>query len=106
MVLEDILLDAGYEVMTCSHAGGAVRLLRDYPGHFSALVTDVHMPGKLTRMDLVSRVREAYSDLPIIVSLGRPDVLTPRWIDAHKVTVVDKPCSPQTLVEMVRRMVN
>ena len=74
-------------------------------GHFSALVTDLHMPGELNGMDLVAHVREVYSDLPVVISTGRPDVLTPRWIDAHRVTIVGKPYLPQALLGVVRQLV-
>ena len=105
MVLEDTLLDAGFDVMTSADAGGAIKLLRDYPDHFSALVTDVHMPGELNGIDLVAYVRDVYPDLPVVISTGRPDVLTPDWIKAHRVTVIDKPYLPETLVGMVKRLV-
>ncbi len=84
MVLEDTLLDIGFEVMASNHAVGAIKLLRDYPTHFSALVTDVHMPGELNGIDLVAHVREVCPDLPVVISTARPDVLTPRWIKAHR----------------------
>ncbi|WP_229074150.1 response regulator [Actinoplanes sp. DH11] len=40
-----ILSGAGYQVLTAGDAGEALRILEQHPGHVSALVTDVVMPG-------------------------------------------------------------
>jgi PAS domain S-box-containing protein len=40
-----ILSGAGYDVLTAGDAGEALRILEQHPGHVSALVTDVVMPG-------------------------------------------------------------
>lgn len=105
MVLEDTLRDAGFDVLAKVDAAGAIKELAERPGHFTAVVTDVHMPGELNGIDLVAHVRETHATLPVVVSTARPDVLTPGWIESHRATVLGKPYRPETLVKIVQRLV-
>ena len=104
MVAEDALHDAGHQVMTADHAPAAVGLLADHPNHFTCLVTDVHMPGELTGLDLVEHARERYPAMPIVVATGRPDVAPLEWRDRHRVLLLEKPYSPLRLVNAVERL--
>ena len=104
MMAECALRDAGHEVMAAEHASAAVGLIADHPGHFSCLVTDIHMPGKLTGIDLVEHTREQYPELSIMVATGRPDAVPQEWRDRHRVLLLEKPYSARHLVHTVERL--
>ena len=106
MMAEDALHDAGHEVMTAPHAPAAVRLIADHPDIFICLVTDIHMPGELTGLDLTEHVRERYPMLPIVVATARPNAAPLLWRDRHRVALLEKPYSPQLLVSMVERLLS
>ena len=101
MMAEDALRGAGHEVMVAEHAPAAVRLITDYPDHFTCLVTDIHMPGDLTGLDLVEHARQTYPLLPVLVATGRPDVVAPVWRERHKAELLIKPYTPELLVGIV-----
>ena len=105
MMSEEALLKAGHEVMTAAHAPAAVSLIANHPDLFTCLVTDIHMPGELTGLDLVEHARERNPELPIVVATGRPDVAPPEWRDRHRVKLLTKPYSPERLVQMVGTMI-
>ena len=104
MVADDALRDAGHEVMTARDALAAVKLVRDYPGRFSCLVTDIHMPGEINELDLVEHTRQVYPRLPIVVTTGRPDVVTLEWRKRHQAALLTKPYTPKMLVETVGKL--
>ena len=106
MMAKDALQDAGHQVMTAPHAPAAVRLILDYPDRFTCLVTDVHMPGELTGLDLTEHAREQYPTLPIVVATARPKAAPQEWRDQHRVTLLEKPYSPELLVRMVERVLS
>ena len=101
MMAESALHDAGLEVMTAPHAAAAVSLIANHTDIFTCLVTDIHMPGKLTGLDLVEHARKRYPNLPIVVATGRPDAAPPKWRDAHRAKLLTKPYGPERLVQAV-----
>ena len=62
------LEDAGFEVMTANDGLEAVDLLETHPGHFSALVTDFHMPLGMTGAHVVMHMRQRYPAAPMIIT--------------------------------------
>ena len=104
LLAEDALQDAGHEVVAARDAPTAVRLVQDHPGEFSCLITDIHMPGEINGLDLVEHTRQAYPRLPIMVTTGRPDVITPQWRKKHQAALLTKPYTPKLLVEAVSRL--
>ena len=101
MVMEDALTDAGHEVMTAAHAPAAVELIRKHPAKFSAVVSDVHMPGELNGIDLIEHVRDIYPAIPAVVATGRPDVIKADWLTRNGVELLTKPYSPEALVALL-----
>ena len=106
MMAEDALHDAGHKVMTAPHAPAAVRLIADHPGRFVCLVTDIHMPGELTGLDLAEHVRERYPALPIVVVTARPSAAPQEWRDRHRVALIEKPYTSRGLVRVVERLLS
>ena len=106
LVAEDAFKDADHEVMTAGSATAAIGLIARHPNHFTCLVTDLHMPGDLSGIDLVEHMREPYPAIPVVMTTGRPDVATPAWRTLHRVELLAKPYSPQRLVRTVERLLH
>jgi DNA-binding NtrC family response regulator len=73
-VLEEILTDAGYEVMTAECGDMAIEMLADLTPDY--LVTDIQMPGTADGNAVGAAARMMYPNLAIIYMTGRPDLVT------------------------------
>jgi two-component system response regulator FixJ len=96
------LLEAdGLPVKTYESAEAFLEALGGVRG--GCVITDVRMPG-MSGLDLVRRLRELGSGLPVAVITGHADV--PMAVEAMKAGVVDfieKPFDDAVLLEVVRR---
>jgi two-component system response regulator FixJ len=92
-----LLQTAGFDVRT--YDSGATFLEAKADG--GCVVTDVRMPG-MTGMELVARLREAGSNLPIIVMTGHGDV--PMAVEAMKAGVhdfIEKPFDDEAMIRAI-----
>ena len=62
----------GYEVKTAVDGFAALKVLRDKPGYFDCLITDLVMPN-ISGVGLISIVKKEYPDLKIIAMTGYGD---------------------------------
>lgn len=92
---------AGFEVMTANDGSHAIGLLEQHPRHFTALVTDFHMP-LVTGAHVVMSMRGIYPGIPMIITTALPDVVTNGWRVQHGVDMLAKPYDPETLIAMLR----
>jgi CheY-like chemotaxis protein len=105
LVIAEILRDEGFDVVEAWNGDEAVSLL-DGVNRFDVLFTDVQMPGKLDGIDVALYARNRDPTIPVLVVSGvaakrvmsRLNVLEPPAV------FVDKPYSPQEIVETVRRL--
>lgn len=67
MVVEEILLELGYEVILAPDGQAALEIAAQRP--FDVLVTDLAMP-RMPGWELIPRLRESRPDLPIVVMTG------------------------------------
>jgi CheY-like chemotaxis protein len=67
MVVEEILLELGHEVLLAADGQAALDIAAHTP--FDILVTDLAMP-RVPGWELISRLRASRPDLPIIVMSG------------------------------------
>ena len=104
MVLEDVLVDAGHKVQAAADAHEAIQHLDAQPDRFSAIVTDLHMPGPLKGTDLIEYARSKHPTLPIVLSTGLSGALRPNWATDYRVEVLDKPYALDTLVLTLARL--
>lgn len=65
----DALEDAGFDVIEAGSADDAMSIITEHAIHF--LFTDIHMPGKLSGIDLAHEVAKRFPDAGIIVASGR-----------------------------------
>ncbi len=104
MVLQDVFVEAGHQVMSAATVAEGVLLLEQHPGHFSAVVTDFHTPGGLHGGHLIERVRHTYPDIPVILATATRHAITPEWRKQYSVELVEKPYSPDAVVTRVKRL--
>ncbi len=62
-------LETTFDVVTCAHGREAVALVPQ--GGFSAVISDVKMPG-MTGIELLRAIREHDEDLPVLLVTGQP----------------------------------
>jgi CheY-like chemotaxis protein len=104
MVIVESLGDAGHEVLTADDAAGAIRLIEERPGHFTALVTDYNMPGGLTGAQLIERMRTDYPTIPIVLATALGNSVSTGWRRKHRVALLNKPFGSKVLVDLVERL--
>jgi two-component system response regulator FixJ len=101
--LRFLLETAGYDVLTFGSAGEFLASPdRRRP---TCMLVDQHMP-QVTGLDLVARIREIGSDLPIALITGSPSPeLTRRASQLGMTDVLEKPLQEQALMEFVEHAV-
>lgn len=104
-VAEEFLKMAGYRVIATTSSEEALGFFEHNPDQFDLIITDYAMP-EITGIELVRRVREFRSDLPVIICSGNRSVLDPVEIDALGVTLIDKPITQEKLVVEIKKLVN
>jgi CheY-like chemotaxis protein len=95
-VLADVLKREGLEVIECSTAEAAELVLATTGLELRALVTDVHLDGEMTGIELAEYAREKYPALNVIVTSGRETPSLPR--DTY---FLQKPFRPAELLEAI-----
>jgi DNA-binding NtrC family response regulator len=70
LTFEMALQDAGYEVVVTSDASSAIAELENGADRFSAVVTDIRMPGEGNGWDVGRRAHELCKTLPVIYVTG------------------------------------
>lgn len=96
---------AGFNVMTADDGLHAIDVLEQHPGHFTALVTDFHMP-LLTGAHVVMSMRRHYPAIPMIITTALTHVVTGGWRLQYAVDMLAKPYDPETLISMLRAALN
>lgn len=88
MDLAETMRARGWEVIEAGTAVNALDLLRATP--FDVVVTDVHMPGGMTGLDLARIVRDGWPDLAVVVMSGlhRPQQEEGPYFDAFEIKPV------------------
>jgi len=71
VVLEELLSDEGYEVVTASSASEALEIIRGTPVH--TVLSDIKMPG-MSGIELLDRLSSTDPDLPVILMTAYAEV--------------------------------
>ena len=101
MAIEDMLRDAGFDVLLAGDGQQAVEIAA--LNHFDLLLTDLRMP-RLSGNELVRKLREGRPGLPVIVMTG---YAPPGGVGALQsgygpMVLLNKPLDPEELLENVR----
>ena len=103
-IVVELQQDAGYEVIAAASGHDASILLHTMPG-FDALVTDIHMPGRLDGLALARLFREQCPETPIVYVTGNPGALRDVRTRKHKDAVILKPYRIAALIGALRSLV-
>ncbi len=95
-VLADVLKREGLEVIECTTAEAAELVLATTGLELCALVTDVHLDGEMTGIELAAYAKRKYPALNVIVMSGRDTPALP-----HDTQFLQKPFRPAELVQAV-----
>ncbi|WIJ23813.1 response regulator [Devosia sp. RR2S18] len=68
--IEMALEDAGFNVVTANSGDAAIELLEAKPQRFSAVLTDIRMPGKADGWDVGRRARELLPTVAVLYVSG------------------------------------
>ncbi|HMK36226.1 MAG TPA: sigma-54 dependent transcriptional regulator [Desulfomonilaceae bacterium] len=71
VVLEDLMIDEGYEVMTASSAADALEIIAGVP--VDTVLSDIKMPG-MSGIELLDKINASDPDLPVILMTAFAEV--------------------------------
>ena len=101
LVLEALLADAGYEVITCGNASEALEITTSHD--LDLVITDMRMPG-LDGMEFLAQLRTLQPEIPIIMMTAYATV--EKAVEAMKRGAFDyitKPFKNEELILTIRK---
>lgn len=98
-----IILDGlGYDVLTASSPGEAIRVAKEHFGKIHLLITDVVMP-EMNGRDLAKELVSHYPEMRLLYMSGYAgDIVSLHGVLVERVNFIQKPFSRQTLATKVR----
>ncbi len=104
LILVEELEEAGFVVREAETGDQAIVLLETIDPPLSILVTDVHMPGLRSGVDLAEYVRQRLPNVPVIFTTGQPDALNKLHPgDKHEI-LVRKPYAPSDIIRRIHAL--
>ena len=101
-----LLEDLGYEMYTAKDGREALDMFVGDPGRFDLVITDQTMP-EITGIALAERMLEIRGDLPIILSTGYSETVSPETAKAAGVSeFVMKPFTKREVAGAIRRVLD
>jgi DNA-binding response OmpR family regulator len=104
-VVENALIEGGFEPAIASSGEEAVTLLAGYKSGYRALVADVRLRGRMDGWEVARRAREIDPDFPIIYMTGGAIDQWPVKGVPNSI-LLEKPFAPAQLVTAVSRLLN
>ena len=97
-----VLRHHGYKVLEARHGQDALDTSRDHPGHIDLLLSDVVLPAMNGRV-LAEKLSQYRPDLRVLLMSGyTDDEIVRRGLLEPGVAYLQKPFTPQTLLRIVR----
>ncbi len=103
-IMTETLQEAGHEVAEARTGDEAMELIRTSPNHFTALVTDFHMPGSFDGAEVAASIRKRVPAIPVVIASGRPEVFQPAWRAELGYRLLRKPYGPRQLVDLLEQL--
>jgi CheY-like chemotaxis protein len=104
-IMTEALEDAGYDVLTASTGPQAIAKNESWCDRFSALISDFHLPGGMTGLEVAAAMRHRRPGLPVVMATGRPDALEGHWQDSRGYLLLQKPYTPTDMLCALRPLV-
>jgi signal transduction histidine kinase len=100
-----ILTKAGYAVTSAINGVRALDAL--HAGQFNVLLSDIAMPGGMSGIELLERIRSEGTDIPVILATGNPGMDTAvKAVENGVLRYLAKPVDPRMLVQVVGEAVH
>jgi DNA-binding response OmpR family regulator len=99
------LAEGGFDTATAATGEEAIRLLKVNDTEYRALVTDIHLGGKLDGWDVARAAPEINSALPVVYMTG---AAADEWASkgVPNSVLLSKPFAPAQLVTAVSQLLN
>jgi len=104
-MVEEVLVDGGFEVAIAPSGEEAVTLLRGQKGKYRALVTDISLRGKMEGWELAQQAREIDPDFPVVYMSGASAADWPSKGVPNSIMLA-KPFAPAQLVTAISNLLN
>jgi len=101
LIVAETLVEAGIEVTEACNGEAALDLLQ-VPCGYDLLLTDVHMPGRLSGVDLAQQARSLRPEMPVVFVTGRPDALHAFGALGPRDRCVVKPYKPTEVLAAIQ----
>lgn len=104
-LVEDALVEAGFEPAIVPSGEEAVTLLKGMPDEYRALVTDIRLRGRIDGWEVAQRAREIDPNFPVVYISGASAGDWPSKGVPNSV-MLEKPFAPAQLVTAVANLLN
>ena len=104
-IVRDALEEGGFQTEITASGEEAITLLNSDAAKYRALLTDIHLSGKLTGWDVAKRAREMNPEIPVVYMTG---AAADDW-PSHGVpnsVLLNKPFAPAQVVTAVSQLLN
>ena len=102
MLVEQVLLRAGYTVLTAEDASAALRIWEHRAGEIALLLTDLVMPGPMGGWTLAERLRASRPALRVVYMTGySPDIAGENPLLQEGLNFLTKPFRPEKLLSAI-----
>jgi PAS domain S-box-containing protein len=104
MLTRAVLEPQGYRVLEAANGVDALRVWEEHQGSVQLLLTDIIMPGSMSGLELATRLQASNPKLRVIFTSGySADIAGPQLHLQEGQNFIQKPSSPQQLLQTVRR---
>jgi CheY-like chemotaxis protein len=104
MLTRAVLEPHGYQVLEAANGVDALRVWDEHQGSVQLLLTDIIMPGSMSGLELATRLQASSPKLRVIFTSGySADIAGPQLHLQEGQNFIQKPSSPQQLLQTVRR---
>ena len=104
-LLVEVLLEEDFEVVEAADGHAAMDALKRHEG-VDLLLTDVHMPGGVSGIDVARHARARDPDLPVVFATGRPETLKNFGTLGAREVCLAKPFSPLEALKVVKKLLS
>jgi two-component system cell cycle sensor histidine kinase/response regulator CckA len=104
-LIENVLSDQGYRVITAADGAEALYLVRQNDGEIDLVITDVVMP-RLSGPDMVQRLQADHLCTKVIFMSGYAEQGSFAAIENEEAEILGKPFSPQKILTLVRKILD
>jgi CheY-like chemotaxis protein len=104
-IVEDALIDGGFESAIAASGEEAVTLLKGNKGKYRALVTDIQLRGVMDGWEVAKKAREIDPEFPIVYVTGGNAAEWPSRGVPNSI-LLTKPFAPAQLVTAVSQLLN